>query len=304
MLSSVGKMFTSVAVAKLVERKQLSFGTTLGELVPDYPLEDARQHVTVGHLLTMSSGVHDLFRAPAFWSEVSTITTPTAFWKYFASTPLAFRPGTQWDYSNSNFLLLGLIIERRTGRPFTIAIENEIFRPLNLARTSYTVGSALPALGYTRPASPANERNRAGDWKLAWDPPKRGDGFLLAAPMGGGYSTVDDLGRFADGIIGHRLLGREMTDKVLTGVIAADYGGRDGYGFETHVLNGVRTAGHRGSLAGSSNHVEFYPDLGYVLVVLGNTDSPASENIARHVRNLIASTAGANKDGDKFLPKP
>jgi CubicO group peptidase (beta-lactamase class C family) len=57
MLSSVGKVFTAVMIAKLIEQKQLSFDTTLGALVPDYPLADARDHVTVGHLLTMSSGI-------------------------------------------------------------------------------------------------------------------------------------------------------------------------------------------------------------------------------------------------------
>jgi hypothetical protein len=70
----------------------------------------------------------------------------------------------------------------------------------------------------------------------------------------------------------------------------ADYGGRDGYGFETRLVNGVRTAGHRASLAGSTNQLEFYPDLGYVLVVLGNTDSDGTQTIATHVRDLIAAT--------------
>ena len=55
MLSSVGKVFTAVTIAKLIEQKQLAFDTTLGALVPDYPLADARDHVTVGHLLTMPS---------------------------------------------------------------------------------------------------------------------------------------------------------------------------------------------------------------------------------------------------------
>jgi hypothetical protein len=80
-----------------------------------------------------------------------------------------------------------------------------------------------------------------------------------------------------------------MTARVLTGFIDADYGGRDGYGFETRVVSGVKIAGHRGSLAGSSNQVEFYPDLGYVLVVLGNTDS-GTEAIAAHVRALLTSS--------------
>jgi CubicO group peptidase (beta-lactamase class C family) len=291
MLSSVGKVFTAVMIAKLVEQKQLSFDTTLGALAPDYPLADARDHVTVGHLLTMSSGIQDLFRVPAFWSEIPTIKSPTDFWKYFASTPLQFRPGTQWAYSNSNFLLLGLIVERVSDRALTSVVEEQIFRPLKLTRTSYTVdGSHPPALGYTRTPSSAVGPADAAGWYPAWREPKPGDGFVLATPMGGGYATVDDLGRVAEALIGYRLLSPEMTRRVLSGVIEADYGGRDGYGFETRLVNGVRTAGHRGSLAGSTNQLEFYPDLGYVLVVLGNTDSDGTQTIATHVRDLIAAS--------------
>ena len=78
MLSSVGKVFTAVVIAKLIEQKQLSFDTTLGALVPDYPLADARDHVSVGDLLTKSSGIQDLFRVPAFWSEIPTIKSPNS----------------------------------------------------------------------------------------------------------------------------------------------------------------------------------------------------------------------------------
>jgi CubicO group peptidase (beta-lactamase class C family) len=217
MLSSVGKVFTAVTIAKLIEQKQLSFDTTLGALVPDYPLADARDHVTVGHLLTMSSGIQDLFRVPAFWSEIPTIKSPTDFWKYFASTPLQFRPGTQWGYSNSNFLLLGLIVERVTHRAFTAGVEELIFRPLKLTTTSYTVdGSRPPALGYTRTASSAVGPADAAGWYPAWSEPKHGDGFVLATPMGGGYATVDDLGRVAEALISYRLLSPEASSKPTT----------------------------------------------------------------------------------------
>jgi CubicO group peptidase (beta-lactamase class C family) len=67
-LSSVSKMFTAVTIAKLVERKQLSFDSTLGSLLPAYPSAEARDQVTVHHLLTMSSGIPDLFRVPEFWA--------------------------------------------------------------------------------------------------------------------------------------------------------------------------------------------------------------------------------------------
>jgi CubicO group peptidase (beta-lactamase class C family) len=107
--------------------------------------------------------------------------------------------------------------------------------------------------------------------------------------MGGGYSTGDDLARFAEALVANRILNREMTAAILTGYIDADYGGRHGYGFETRLVNGVKIAGHHGALTGSSNQFEFYPDLGWVLVVLGNTDGSA-EAIAAHVRNLVTAS--------------
>jgi CubicO group peptidase (beta-lactamase class C family) len=290
MLSSVSKMFTAVTIAKLVERKQLSFDSTLGSLLPEYPSAEARDQVTVRHLLTMSSGIPDLFRVPEFWAQVATMKSAVDFWRFFATSPLQFQPGTQWSYSNSNFLLLGTIIERQTGRPFISVVEAELFRPLGLASTRYEVGgSPQPALGYTR-TPPAGARADSARWYQAWEEPKPGDDCIPCTPMGGGYSTADDLARFADALVGKRILNRDMTALVLTGYIDADYGGRDGYGFETRVVNGVKIAGHRGSLAGSSNQVEFYPDLGYVLVVLGNTDS-GTDAIAAHVRALLTSSA-------------
>ena len=289
MLASVGKMFTAVTIAKLVEQKQLSFDSTLGSLLPEYPSVEARDEVTVGHLLTMSSGIPDLFRVPEFWAQIATIKSPVDFWKYFATSPLQFRPGTQWSYSNSNFLLLGAIIERQTGRAFTSVVEAEIIRPIGLTSTRYEVGgSPKPAIGYTR-TPPAGTRGDSARWYPAWEEPKPGDECILCSPMGGGYSTADDMARFADALAGNRILNRELTARVLTGYVDADYGGRDGYGFETRLVNGVKIAGHRGSLAGSSNQVEFYPDLGYVLVVLGNTDS-GTEAIAAHVRALLTSS--------------
>src|SRR5947209_12010063 len=288
MLSSVAKMFTAVTIGRLVERKQLSFESRLGSVLPEYPSGDARDRVTVRHLLTMSSGIPDLFRVPRFWAEIGTIRSPIDMWKYFADSPLQFMPGTQWAYSNSNYLILGQIVERVTGREFHAVAEEEIFRPLHMSNTSYRVASARrPALGYTR--KPAVATGLSG-WTPAWSEPQPGSGFMPGNAMGGGYSTVDDLARFAEAVIDNRILKRETTGLMLTGAIDADYGGRDGLGFETRMTNGVRSAGHRGSLAGSSTHVEFYPDLGYVLIVLGNTDSSGTEDIASHVRAWLSSS--------------
>ena len=109
-------------------------------------------------------------------------------------------------------------------------------------------------------------------------------------PMGGGYSTVDDLARFADALMQAGLLSQETTERVMTGYVPAEYGGRHGYGLETRVLNGVRILGHQGGAPGVSNQVDFYPDLGYVFVVLGNNDAGGAQEIANGVRAVIAAS--------------
>lgn len=287
MLSSVSKMFTAVMIARMVERRRLSFDSTLGSLLPEYPSADVKDRVTVRHLLTMSSGIRDVFRVPRFWAEIETIRSSSDMWKYFADSPLQFAPGAQWAYSNSNYLLLGAIIERVTGREFHTVIEQEIFQPLGMANTRYRIDpSRMPALGYTR--SPGGSTG-GSQWIPAWQEPKAGTEFMPGSAMGGGYSTADDLAHFADELLANRILSQETTKLMLTGYIESDYGGRDGLGFETRLANGVRSAGHRGSLAGSSNQVEFYPDLGYVLIVLGNTDSSGTQDIASHVRSRLTS---------------
>jgi len=75
---------------------------------------------------------------------------------------------------------------------------------------------------------------------------------------------------------------------MMRGDVPADYGGRDGYGLETRVLNGVRLFGHQGGAPGVSNQVDFYPDLGYVFVVLGNSDASGAQEIAGRARAVIS----------------
>jgi hypothetical protein len=81
-----------------------------------------------------------------------------------------------------------------------------------------------------------------------------------------------------------------MTERVMNGYVPADYGGRDGYGFETRVVNRIRILGHQGGAPGVSNQVDFYPDLGYVLVVLGNSDGTGTQEIAKRVRAVVTGS--------------
>ena len=292
-LASVGKMFTAVLVAQLVDQNKVRLDSTIGSLLPNFPAGEAKSQVTVHQLLTMSSGIPDVFRLPQFWTTLAGARTLSDFWPVFATAPLEFTPGERWAYSNSNFLVLGAIVEQGFGEAFTAAAERRVFQPAGLTHTSYRASASLrPARGYThvRPGTPPGSPPDPDRWYPAWEE-DAADADPVAAPMGGGYSTADDLVRFADAFTGNQLLSRPMTERVMNGYVAADYGGREGYGFETRVVNRVRILGHQGGAPGVSNQLDFYPDLGYVLVVLGNSDGSGTQEIANRVRSIITGSS-------------
>ena len=106
-LGSVSKMFTAVLAARLIEQNRISVDATIGTLLDDFPAGQAKSQVTVHHLLTMSSGIPDVWRLPAFWTTLPGALTLSDFWPVFATAPLEFTPGTRWEYSNSNYLIPG-----------------------------------------------------------------------------------------------------------------------------------------------------------------------------------------------------
>jgi D-alanyl-D-alanine carboxypeptidase len=292
-LGSVSKMFTAVLVAQLVEQNRVRLDATIGSLLSDFPDGPAKSQVTVHQLLTMSSGIPDVFRLPPFWTALGSARTLSDFWPVFGAAPLEFAPGSKWAYSNSNFLVLGAIIEHGFGEAFTTAAERRIFQPAGLTHTGYRASpSSLPARGYThlRPGAPLDSAPDPGRWYPAWRM-DAGTVDPVAAPIGGGYSTAGDLVRFADAVTGAQLLKRPASERTTTGYVAADYGGREGYGFETRVMNKVRILGHQGAAPGLSNQVDVYPDLGYVLVVLGNSDAAGTQEIAKRVRVMITASS-------------
>jgi CubicO group peptidase (beta-lactamase class C family) len=291
-LGSVGKMFTAVLVAQLVEQNRVRLDATIGSLLPDFPDGPAKSQVTVHQLLTMSSGIPDVFRLPPFWTALASARTLSDFWPVFGAAPLEFMSGSKWAYSNSNFLVLGAIVEHGFGEAFTTAAERRIFQPAGLTHTGYRAApSSLPARGYThlRPGAPLDSKPDSVRWYPAWQM-DAGTADPVAAPIGGGYSTAGDLVRFADAVTGAQLLRRPASERATTGYVTADYGGREAYGFETRVMNKVRIFGHQGAAPGLANQVDVYPDLGYVLVVLGNSDAAGTQEIAKRVRTVITGS--------------
>jgi CubicO group peptidase (beta-lactamase class C family) len=138
-LASVSKMFTAAATLQLVEQGRLSTDATIGAVLPEYPQGPSAAQATIHHLLTMSSGIPDLFRSPRYRGRQDQFRTLRDHWPLFVESPLEFPPGTRWSYSNSNFMILGSVIEQVSGESFADYIAKYVLDRAGMSRT--TAGS-------------------------------------------------------------------------------------------------------------------------------------------------------------------
>ena len=270
---SVPKMITGVAVAQLVEQGRLKFTDTLGAVLPDYPNEDARRHVTIHHLLTHTAGVGDPFLSPGY-VRGTRYATPREWMALFADEPLAFRPGERMQYSNGGYAVLAAVVERVSGQPFGEYVRDHVFRPAGMTVADLDAYRRLPwARGYSRPpeTDPMGlEPRRSNEWMVGSQGPSTDlSGF------GGIGLTAEDLFRFTQALREHRLLGAEMTRTVLEGKVdvAPDAPVKYAYGFYVAAFpDSHPEIGHSGggSASGIGADVEMVGD--WTLVVLSNYD--------------------------------
>ena len=286
-LGSMNKMFTAVAIAQLAEGGKLSFSDTVAKLLPDYPNRAVAEKVTVHHLLTHTSGMGSYFN-DKFFANLNNMKTVADYLPLFASDPLAFEPGTKWQYSNAGFTVLGLIIEKLSGQSYYDYVKQHIFKPAGMVNTdSYERDKDVPnlAIGYTkmgdngRPDPSATRRANT-----AMRPTK-------GSPAGGGYSTVEDMLRFAVALRGHKLLSQKYTEIVTTGKVEMGGPGRKyAYGFGEEESNGRHIVGHNGGGPGIGANFDMFPELGYTAVILTNYDPPDMMPVVMKIRELIPTT--------------
>jgi CubicO group peptidase (beta-lactamase class C family) len=279
-IASMGKMFTGVAIAQLVQRRRLSFTDTIGTYVDGFPAEIAGT-VTIQQLLTQTSGMGDaaLMRRPDRPQPPHTLA---GLLERIVTQPLQFQPGSRFGYSNDGFIVLGAILEHVTGQDYADYVREHVFWPAGMTATDIRVykPSQIPGMarGYMlvgqdgQPVQPGSGQNPTGQSGTLRD----NDEVQIGNPSGGGYSTVGDLLRFAQALTGHRLLSPALTDTVLAGKVATGRPGpgkdRYAYGFSDQRINGVRIVGHNGGSPGHEGQLDLYPGRGYTVVMLTNQD--------------------------------
>jgi len=281
-IGSISKQFTAAAMLLLQEQGKLSLDDKVGKYVPD--LTRANE-VTIRQLLSHTSGYQDYWPQDYVMPMMLKPVTAQKIMDTWAKIPLDFEPGTKWQYSNTNFVIAGVIVEKVSGMPLLKFLQQNIFGPLGMASVANIdekrLGDTDPtgylryALGPLRPA------------------PKEGPGWLFAA--GELAMPATDLAKWDISIIDQKVLKsssyREFsTDTLLKNGLSTHYG----LGVDVASQGGHRALSHGGEVSGFTAQNTVFPDDRAAIVVLTNQDAAgASGAIAGGIAPLLFETADA-----------
>jgi CubicO group peptidase (beta-lactamase class C family) len=298
-IGSLTKQFTAAGVLLLAEQGKLKIDDKLSRYRPDFP---RASEVTLRDLLDHTSGIHN-FTESSVIDKISTsgATVPELIADIAGQSPLYdFTPGTGWWYSNSNYALLGAVIEKVSGQTWAAFMKSEIFDKLGMADT---------AADDARDVVPG----RASGYSLINGTPRRfrnADFTNMSVPYAAGAlrSTVEDMARWNVGLFGGKLLQPQSLKEMLapgrlrngaeTQTAIAWPGGKSfppppgyvpgpyAFGLDHHSENGRRIIGHDGSIAGFDAVMQTYIDEGLTIIVLTNTDG-AAHPIANKVAKIL-----------------
>lgn len=299
-LASVTKLFTAVAIAQLVQRRRVAHHEKLGAYLSGFPAEIADK-VTVHHLLTHTSGMGDHHQVPGYreaartWTSASQVLDGTM--AFIRQMPLAFAPGTGSKYSNAGFHTLGAIVAAASGQSYHDYIREHIFRPAGMRTTDfYTRPQRYDDRRIARPyqKQPSGERVDVLDQKL-----------FIGTPAGDAQSTCADMDRFAQALLGERLLNHALTEITLSGKVPVQpeqpgqappgatppLASFQCYGPMGAYFSNQRSLGHGGGSQGVSTTIDMFPDSHWTVVILSNYDARTVRPIAGMARRLIIGEA-------------
>jgi len=284
-VGSISKLFTAAAVMRLVEQGRVGLDDPVGVHVSGFPI---RGHtVLVRHLLQHTSGVPDFVLLPGFEAMEQGAPerhTRADLFTLFRDRPLAFAPGAGWAYSNSNYTLLGLVVEAASRSTYARFVEDDLVRPLGLLDT-FSCDARVDGSG------------RARGYSLQ-------DGRIVPAPFfnpntavgdGGICSTAVDLVRWMHALASGAAVGRESWSRMSSGSPLAD-GFRPDYGFGLNLggFDGRDRLGHSGHAPGFTATLGFYPDDDLVVAVLTNQGAAWPESIEKAIVRRVLGRPAPN----------
>lgn len=268
-IGSMTKQFTATAILQLAEQGKLVLGDPIGKYYSAAP--KSWNSVTIAQLLSHRSGIPNFTELPGFDENVARRDlTPEQVIALTRDAPLHFAPGSQYEYSNSGYVLLGYVIEKQSGQPYADYLREHVFHPLGMEHTGYDVSAdILP--------------HRASGYRRENDVWKNASFVSMRVPFAAGalYSTVDDLLIWDQALAAEKPLSRASLEAMFT-----DHGSHYGYGFVIDSDSGHRREWHNGGIDGFTAYLARYPDDGLTVIVLANLEGAPVNKIGRELAHL------------------
>jgi CubicO group peptidase (beta-lactamase class C family) len=280
-IGSISKQFTASAMLLLQQQGKLKLDDPVGKYVPGL---SRGNEVTIREILSHTSGYQDFWPQDYLMEPMRQNATPRSIMDRWARQPLDFEPGTRWQYSNTGFVLAGMIVEKVSGMPFFQFVQTRLLDPLGMksAKNFDADPRAADPIGYIRyglgPLRPS---------------PDAGKGWMYGAGMLA--MTATDLAKWDISIINRSLLSRasyqEMfRETTLKNGASSNYG----LGVFTQMSGGHFFIEHNGEVSGFTAENFLYPDDSAAIIVLTNQDAaPASGAIASQIARLLFTTEDA-----------
>jgi CubicO group peptidase (beta-lactamase class C family) len=266
-IGSITKQFTSALILQLVEKQKMTLQDRLSKYIPDYPMGDS---ISVENLLTHTSGVYNYTNDENFMNTSS--ERPIArdsLLNLFKNKPLDFPPGTKWSYSNSGYILLGIIIEKVTHKSYFQVTRENIFQPLDMSHTGFD---------FTNLKSPDKATGYSDDFST---PVGIVDSSVSFA-AGSIYTTVGDLYKWDQALYTNRIISQAMLEKAFT-----PYKSNYGYGWQIATEYNKKITEHGGAITGFVSAILRVPDDTICIIAFSNLPSPTTSKIAKQINGLF-----------------
>jgi len=261
-IGSLTKQFTAASILLLQERGKLNVNKPIKTYLPDVP--DAWKMVTVDNLLTHTSGIPNFTGTPGFDVYKRQSHSPEESVALVQSKSLDFEPGTKFYYSNTNYILLGEIIEHVSGMPYADFLRQNIFIPVGMTDTGVDVNSTiLPKRAQGYDSTPEGFRH--------------GDDISMTIPFSAGflYSTTGDLLKWEQALFAGKVISITSLHSMSTARL-----GEYGMGLFIRTADGHQIITHDGAIEGFESSLTYYPEKQLTIVVLGNVRTDAPQRIA------------------------
>lgn len=277
-IGSLTKQFTAMAIIMMDELKQLSVHDPISQYIPGYP---NGEQITIHHLLTHTAGIPNFTSFANYGALMRLHSTTKDTISRFSAHPLQFDPGTQFDYSNSGYVILSYLIEQMSGRSYEDYIHHVLLKPLGMMHSGYD--NARQML-----------KNRASGYEI-WGDIVHAEFTDMSIPSGAGgmYSTVEDLYLWGLALHAQRQISEQSYERMIT-----PYHGNYGYGLfvQEEERSGIsrKIIGHSGSVNGFISEMNHYKYEDLTVIVLSNlSTTPVSEVACQLARMVLGDEVKA-----------